>query len=126
MKSEFRDLNQTRFFRKPAIIVGLCLVIKLMIPFSASAHVFWVEPEKYHPKVGDFVQITLRVGDNFKGGTRPYINDWFTKFSVADPEEENPVIGELGDDPAGMIKIRRAGVHVISSRQRFSNTVYFV
>lgn len=114
MKNESSLLNQNKYLRNPIVMVGLSFIIQLVVPLPVWAHIFWIEPDNYHPQIGDSVQISLRVGGNFEGDTLPYIPDWFTEFMVADPSSKTPVSGEMGDDPAGMIQVNVPGVHIIA------------
>ena len=87
------------------------------------AHDFWLQPSTYIAEVGDRVDVSLHVGEEMKGETMPYIPGWFSDFRVKSASLEQPVSGDLGEDPAGYFKIT-PGLNVIGYRSS-KDTVTF-
>ena len=90
--------------------------LSLMVTMPLAAHDFWVDPSTFHAKPGDEVSLTLRVGENLKGDTLPYINDWFSDYRVVSDSGQSPVEGIMGDDPAGRFVVGAPGMHLIGYR----------
>jgi len=91
------------------------IYLALFIP-AVQAHDFWIEPESFRPAVGQKVPVHLYVGMDFKGDPTPYIPEWFERYVYVNAQEEKPVPGLPGDDPAGMVPITAAGLTVIGYR----------
>lgn len=82
---------------------SLVALVSLAMAASASAHDFWIHASDYRPAVGERVDLTLHVGQHFKGDTLPRLDDWIVRFDYHDATGLHPVPGELGDDPAGYL-----------------------
>ena len=82
---------------------------------TAFCHDFWMSPGEFQPSVGQPVDLTLTVGNDFAGATLPRIEDWFTRFEVRVPDGKRlPVAGSLGADPAGGFIPERPGLYVVN------------
>lgn len=81
----------------------LVALVSLAMAASASAHDFWIHASDYRPAAGERVDLTLHVGQHFKGDTLPRLDDWIVRFDYHDATGLHPVPGELGDDPAGYL-----------------------
>ena len=75
----------------------------------ASAHDFWIEPSTFHPRVGDRVSVSLRVGQNLQGDPVPRTPELIDRFII----NEVPIPGLTGRDPAGYATIAEPGLHWI-------------
>lgn len=82
----------------------------------ASGHDFWIEPSTYRPRVGQPVNVGLRVGDHFKGQPVPRNPERIVKFVSVGAEGEKPIPGRDGNDPAGLVRFVRPGTHVLVYR----------
>lgn len=80
------------------------------------AHDFWIEPSMFQASVGEAVELTLRVGQDFRGDSVPYITDWFSDYRVVGPQAEYPIKAVNGDDPAGEFIARAPGIYSIGYR----------
>ncbi len=100
---------------------ALVALVSLVTAMPASAHDFWIHASDYRPKVGERVDLTLHVGQHFKGDTLPRLDDWIVRFDYHDATGLHPVPGELGDDPAGYLP-RVEGITVVAYQSR-PNTV---
>lgn len=96
-------------------------LVSLVLVLPASAHDFWIRASDYQPKLGERVDLTLHVGQHFKGDTLPRLDDWIVRFDYHDATGLHPVPGELGDDPAGYLP-RIEGITVVAYQSR-PNTV---
>ena len=76
-----------------------------ILPGSAHAHDFWIEPDNFTPAPAEPVSVSLREGVGFKGNTLPYIDEWFTDFSITTEGGREPIDSVLGDDPAATIQV---------------------
>ncbi len=98
--------------------VVLFAVLLGSAPAIGSAHDFWIEASSYHPAIGETVQLGLRVGQDFMGDPVPRSTQIFDSFVVRDAAREWPVNGFENQDPAGMLRIERDGVAVVSYRSK--------
>ncbi len=80
---------------------------------SATAHEFWISPERYQIEAGDRMVASLRVGDKFRGPTVTYIPETFTRFEIMMGGQTTAVTGRLGDDPALDMAVPGTGLAVI-------------
>lgn len=80
----------------------------------ASAHEFWLEPADFHPAAGAMVAIDIRVGQNFKGDTMPFIPARFAAFSITDANGSRPAEGTTGDIPALRFRPDTGGLQVVT------------
>jgi hypothetical protein len=100
--------------RKPIVpVLGLAASIATWATL-APAHEFWLEPGDFAPKVGQRVPISIRIGQNYKGTSYPYIRQEYIRFVVVDRRGETPVKGIDGDDPALTLAFARDGLTVLA------------
>lgn len=92
------------------VIFGLCLS---MCAAAARAHDFWIEPETYRPAVGAKVPLRILVGADFKGDATLFNAEQFERYVALGPEGEQPVAGNLGDEPAGTITVSTPGLYTV-------------
>ncbi len=81
----------------------------LCLPLVVQGHDFWIEASPYRHAEDGPVELTLRVGEYFKGETIPYIESWIDRFEIHDGRGMRPIAGQIGDDPAGRVEPRGAG-----------------
>ncbi len=85
------------------IQAGLATII-LWIPGGViQAHDFWLEPDQFTPAPKENFNVSLRQGVAFKGDTLPYINDWFTDFSLVTETGRAGIESIQGNDPAATL-----------------------
>ena len=106
-------MSRTRKIFLFRVIAWLCWIFPAG---NLTAHDFWIEPSKFRASIGEPVQLTLRVGQDFGGDSLPYITDWFSDYRVIGPQEEYPIEGIIGDDPAGEFTARTPGYYGIGYR----------
>jgi uncharacterized GH25 family protein len=85
---------------------------------SAHAHDFWIEPSSYRPAVGQTVMLGLRVGQDFDGDPVPRSAQLMESFTARDARGESAVFGYENADPAGLVRVERAGVAVVAYRSK--------
>ena len=90
--------------------------LSLSIAMPLAAHDFWLDPSTFHAQPGESVSLTLRVGENLQGDTLPYINDWFSDYSVLSDSGARSIEGIMGDDPAGRFIAEASGIHLVGYR----------
>lgn len=98
--------------------IGLLLPLFSLIPVCLSAHDFWIEPSSFRPAVGSELAIFLRVGQNFRGDPVPRNPRAIEKFVLVAAGDEEPIGGLGGTDPAGLLRVRQAGLQWIAYRSR--------
>lgn len=81
------------------------------------AHDFWIQAEPFQPKSGEQVALSLYVGTAFDADTLPRIDEWIQRFESWDGQQLAPVAGDMGDDPAGTVRVDRP-VAVIYQSER--------
>lgn len=67
---------------------------------SVAAHEFWIEPLQFVVPEGTAVKADLRVGQNFRGSTYPYLSHRFQSFEMVDSLGRHAVSGTEGNRPA--------------------------
>ncbi|MCP4090633.1 MAG: DUF4198 domain-containing protein [Gammaproteobacteria bacterium] len=85
------------------VVAFLSFMPSILLPGSVHAHDFWIEPDTFSPEDNAPVSVYLREGVDFKGNTLPYIEEWFTDFSMVSNAGRIPVISMMGNDPAAEI-----------------------
>jgi uncharacterized GH25 family protein len=95
-----------------AVLACLGLLIGLALP--AAAHEFWIEPKAFRVEPGAPIVADLKVGQNFRGDTYPYLKSRFVSFRSTDRAGSRDVKGDEGDTPAVNIRSAAKGLHVIS------------
>ncbi len=97
--------------------ITLCLAAVLILAVGpVRAHDFWIEPSTFVVNLEDSVSLQLREGQELAGNSLPYVPDWFQDFSRSDAQGRAPVVSEMGNDPAAVIRIRSAGTTLIGYR----------
>ncbi|HEY0371606.1 MAG TPA: hypothetical protein VGD79_06370, partial [Thermoanaerobaculia bacterium] len=97
--------------------VSLFLLLSLAAG-RALAHDFWIEPSTYRPELGKTFTAALRVGQDFAGDPIPRSAQLIDTFVVRDGSGERPVGGFENQDPAGYVRVDRAGVAIIGYRSK--------
>ena len=97
--------------------MGLLLCALLFGP-PAGAHDFWLEPDRFRVDGETPVAVTLRVGQQFKGESVPYVADWIDRFEIHDGEGVRAITAQIGDDPAGRVAPRVPGAAWIAYQSR--------
>ena len=77
---------------------------------SAAAHDFWIEPSTFHPAVGARVDVSLRVGQDFRGDPVPRNPALIERFALVTDRVESLIDGLPGTDPAGETAIPTPGL----------------
>jgi uncharacterized GH25 family protein len=95
-----------------AALACLGLLVGLTIP--AVAHEFWIEPKAFRVEPGAPIVADLKVGQNFRGDTYPYLKSRFVSFKATDRAGARDVKGDEGDAPAVNIRSAAKGLQVIS------------
>ena len=82
------------------------------------AHEFWLEPDKYRIAPYQKVSISIRIGENFKGESWPFIRDSFYKFGYTSDGQNSKVSGLDGDDPAAQLTLNSAGLTIVTQHTK--------
>lgn len=97
-------------------MIRAALLLVLACAPIAGAHDFWIEPSTFRPKAPSTITASLRVGEDFEGERVPRRSPRIESFIVRDAAGERSVAGFEGRDPAGVVRIERAGTAVIGYR----------
>jgi len=90
-------------------------IIGAMLAASpAAAHEFWIEPHDFSIEADTKIQADLRVGQDFKGDTFPFIPSRFAAFKRYDRLGEKDVEGVTGDLPALSQPARAEGLSIFT------------
>jgi uncharacterized GH25 family protein len=81
---------------------------------DAVAHEFWIEPAAFHLTSPAAIVAELKVGQNFKGSSFPYLSGRFLSFKVTDSKGSRELKGDEGDSPAVRLPSPAAGLNVIT------------
>jgi uncharacterized GH25 family protein len=90
------------------------LVSLLLACGSAVAHEFWIQPAQFRPDNNAVLGVQLRVGDGFPGEPRPRDPNRLRRFVAISPDGTEDVAGIDGRDPAGLLRLKAVGVHVLA------------
>ena len=95
-------------------LASLGLIGSILFPGAATAHQFWIEPERHVVSGRDTVAASLKVGDDFQGESFPYLSHRFISFSTTTSDGVRDLSGHEGDDPAVNIDKPPEGLLAIS------------
>ncbi len=91
-------------------------VLLLLLPTSAKAHEFWLQPEAFRIAIGEPIGVRVMVGDGFEEG-EPYAhNPRHIRYFRAAPEGAGEILGESGDEPAGIFTADLPGLATLIYR----------
>jgi hypothetical protein len=111
-----RMQRYSRIVVKCGWAVGTAIVVWLGAGM-AMAHEFWIDPVQFAPKTGATVPVVFRIGQNFQGGTYPYVRALDRRFVVVDGRGERKVKTLDGDDPAAEIKFTEPGLSIVAHQR---------
>ena len=92
--------------------LGLQL-LALTLTAAAWSHDFWLEPSSFRPAADSPLFARLRVGEHFRGEALPRYEPWIKRFMILGPSGETPMLGLDGAEPAGLARVKVAGLHHI-------------
>jgi len=84
----------------------------------AFAHDFWIEPSTFRPAVGAMISTSLRVGQEWIGDPVARDTSVIEKFFVRDNSGDRAIAGFEGRDPAGLLRIEKAGGAIVGYRSK--------
>ena len=93
----------------------------LLLPAAATAHEYWLLPDRFVAPAGDAIAIAHRVGTGWPGETLPRSAARIVRFGLVDRLGERPIEGVEGADPAGATALRRPGAAFAVYRSRPSS-----
>lgn len=113
-----------KFTRKLRITASSLLLslATFALPVAVSAHEFWLQPETFHPQVGDTLAVHMLIGSDFKGDSLPYIPDLVKRFIVVGRDGQRPAGAGFAADPAGKVEINTPGLHIIAYENHGTDT----
>jgi hypothetical protein len=86
------------------------LATLLLLSAAASAHEYWLLPDRFAAAPGDEIGIAHRVGTGWPGENFPRDPGRIVRFAFIDMKGERPIGGDPGADPAGTVTLRTAGL----------------
>lgn len=92
------------------------LTALLLLATTARAHDFWIEPSAYRTTVGTMITTRLRVGENFAGEPIARASNLLDVFVAKDVVAQRDIPGVEGDDPAGALQLKFAGLTIVGYR----------
>ena len=109
---------------KQRLIQYLYPVLLLIFHSGGNAHEFWLEPLDFTLQEQQTLQAHLKVGENFKGETLPYLNVDINNFTISRGQQTQVVNSRFGSiravnqDPVG------TGLNIISYTSNYSKVIY--
>ncbi len=100
-------------------LISLAAVLTVFAS-AAFSHQFWIQPMSFFPATGENIAIRLMVGDGFPGEARPRDPTKLERFVVAGTIGTAPILGNDGEDPAGIHRFERNGVQALGYRGKNS------
>ncbi len=98
-----------------AVLIG---TIVSLVGQELWCHDFWIEPSTFTPKLDSPARIRLMIGEDFKGDSVPRDPSHIERFLLAGPDGESPIVGLSGSEPAGYVRFKQPGLHVIGYRSK--------
>lgn len=84
-----------------------------LLASAVSAHDFWLEPSGYRLPAGELVRLRFLVGERLEGADVPRRDERIVRFVDRGPSATTDVLGRDGHSPAGLLRPREAGLHVV-------------
>jgi hypothetical protein len=103
--------------RRPLLLANALL----LLASAASAHEYWLLPDRFSAAPGEPVAIAHRVGTGWPGETLARDPARIVRFGLVDARGERAIEGAAGADPAGSIALRRPGIAFAVYRSRPSS-----
>ncbi len=97
-------------------LAALLMTLAAAAPVSVFAHDMWIEPTTFTPVQGEIVGVRLRVGEDLQGEPLTRNPALVKEFVVEDGTGRKPVYGRDGGDPAGLLRVNKAGLSVVGYR----------
>ena len=105
-------------------VFSVFFVFWLAMAATASAHEFWIGPEKYQVESGARLQAHLRNGENFKGVSLAYFEKQTARYDLITRDGTIPVKSRMGDIPALDVTAPGDGLVVVVHETRPSTLKY--
>lgn len=80
--------------------ISLSAVFVLLSAHFASGHEFWIDPHDFTIEPGEKVTADLRIGQEFEGGSFPYIPSNIERFDIVSGDSILAVRTRIGNRPA--------------------------
>ncbi len=90
----------------------------------ASAHEFWIDPEKFILEPDEELVANLRVGQEFVGAPFSYIPARFTRFELRQGDQTGKITSRIGDRPALSQPLPAQGLWTIIHETRDNYLTY--
>ena len=88
-----------------------------------QGHEFWIEPSKHYTAANNTVELTLKVGEMFRGSAQPYLTVDTAAFIVIG-QTKHEIKGLLGDSrPAATVAVDD-GLNDNPSNHSIFNTIW--
>jgi hypothetical protein len=85
------------------------LLSLLLLAGAAAAHDFWLRPASFAPAEQTPLAVQLMVGQGGAGEPVARNDARLLRFALLDASGERPLAGRDGADPAGLVRVQRAG-----------------
>jgi hypothetical protein len=96
---------------------AICLSIALVLPVSAAAHEFWIEPDRFNTAAGESARLKLNVGEYFTGELIPFTTPYVASLWRHTAEASENLLGRVqrrGDETSLTLAFPHAGTHLIA------------
>ena len=95
--------------------LGILWLASLMVmPLTAAAHEYWIEPVQFQVNAGGHIVANLKVGQNFKGNVYPYIPGQSKGAWIVDADGKRLSSARVGDIPAFKETPGPPGLHILA------------
>lgn len=103
--------------RRPLLLANALLLFAT----AASAHEYWLLPDRFSAAPGEPVAIAHRVGTGWPGESLARDPARIVRFGLVDAAGERAIEGDAGANPAGSVALRRPGAALAVYRSRPSS-----
>lgn len=111
-------IDDTNYSRRECSRFGLLLFTLLGLAAPALAHEFWIEPANFRPPTGKPLDVSLLVGEEFRGDSVLYLPESFERFVTVTARGKQNVPGQPGDDPAARLTPADPGLLLVAYQSR--------
>lgn len=114
-----KNYHRASITKRRGAVLAAAFGAMFMAVSMAGAHEFWLEPENFSPVVKARTPVSIRVGQQFKGDSFPYIGSEFSRFAQVDASGERALRGTDGDDPALKLRFANEGLVALVHESTF-------
>jgi len=112
------------FTNSPLLKIAMASMVTSLTTIDTVSHELWIDPERFSITIDEQVRADLRVGENYAGGTSPYLPTRTERFEFYFGGTVSNIGGRAGDRPAIQFEAQQEGLLVIAYESDVSTVRY--